>query len=390
MALRIALEYGLHPYPGGLPNSARILVAPAARSPGPPVEELLRAALDRPIAAEPLEARVRSGSRVLVVVSDTTRSEPRSALLGAVLERVPRAASIAVAIATGTHGRCGRERLGIAPDLAARVDTWFDHDGANREGLVSIGCTSRGTPVTVHRAVVDADVTVATGCIIPHYFAGYGAGIKAIFPGLGGSVEARINHRLKEEPGACAGSVDGNPCREDLEEVAALLPRAPFLLNAVLDDTDVARAAVAGDVRQAFRVGARLCEALYRVRAAPARCVVVSGGHPVTASLYQASKLVAAAAPLVTPRGTVIVVADCADGVGPLEVVNRGIYEIGLRPRLPREHRIVLVSRLAREEVEPTYADWAPSLEAALERADGGDEPLVLPRAARLLCEATA
>src|SRR4029079_1631326 len=105
-------------------------------------------------------------------------------------------------------------------------------------------------------------------CIIPHYFAGYGAGIKAVFPGLGGHREIRINHRLKAEPTARAGVVDGNPCREDLEEVAALLPRRPYLLHAALDDDGAARAAVAGDVIAAFRAGARACEPLYRVRAA--------------------------------------------------------------------------------------------------------------------------
>jgi nickel-dependent lactate racemase len=388
MALRIALEYGLQPYPAALPNGARIERAPRADTPSAPVETLLRAALDRPIGAEPLEANVRRGDRVLVVVSDATRTEPRDAFVAAVLERIPAEASVSLAVATGTHGRCGVERLGLSDAVASRIDGWIDHDGADRASLVQVGTTTRGTPVLLHRAVVEADVVVATGCIVPHYFAGYGAGIKAIFPGLGGSVEVRINHRLKEEPRSRAGVVDGNPCRDDLEEVAAMLPHAPFLLNLVLDDEQVARAAVAGDVRAAFRAGAAMCEPLYRVRARPARCVVVSGGHPVTASLYQASKLVAAAAPLVAEGGTVIVVADCADGVGPLDVVNRGIYEIGLRPRLPGRHRVVLVSSLAREVVEPTYCAWAPSLEAALAEAEGGAEPLVLPSAARLLCEA--
>src|SRR5690606_12682553 len=248
--------------------------------------------------------------------------------------------------------------------------------------------TRRGTPVEIHRAVVEADLVVATGCIIPHYFAGYGAGIKALFPGLGGSASVRVNHRLKEEPGARAGVVDGNPCREDLEEVAEMLPRPPFILNAVLDDDGAARAAVAGEVRAAFRAGAAACEPLYRVRAAPSRAVVVSGKHPVTASLYQASKLVAAAAPLLAPGGTVVVAAECGEGTGPLDVVNRGIYEIGLRPRLPAEHRVVLVSSLPDEVVRQTYCEPAPSVEAAL--AGAPEPPLVLPRAGSLLCEAAA
>ena len=331
---------------------------------------------------------MRGARRVMVVVSDATRNEPRDALVRAVLARLPDSLAVTLAVATGTHGPCRVDELGIGDDLAARIDRWVVHDGARTDDLVAIGTTRRGTPVTINRAVLDADLVIATGCIIPHYFAGYGAGIKAIFPGLGGSREVRINHELKSEPGARAGVVDGNPCREDLEEVAELLPAPPFLLNLVLDDDGGARAAVAGDVRAAFRAGAALSSPLYTVRAPRAGCVVVSGRGPITASLYQASKLVAAAAPLVADRGTVVVVAECWLGTGPLDIVNRGIFELGIRPRLPPEHRVLLVSSLSPEVVATTYCQHADSLEAAL--AGLAEPPLVLPRAGSLLCEAIA
>jgi nickel-dependent lactate racemase len=346
----------------------------------------MESALSGPISSDRLEERVRGAKRVLVVVSDDTRAEPRDAMLRAVLARLPDALSVRIAVATGTHGRCSIDGLGIGADLAARVDEWIVHDGV--EELVAIGTTRRGTPVTVNRAVLDADLVVATGCIIPHYFAGYGAGIKAIFPGLGGSREVRINHELKSLPGARAGVVDGNPCREDLEEVADLLPVQPFLLNLVLDDDGVARAAVAGDVRAAFRAGAAVCAPLYTLRSQRARCVVVSGKGPITSSLYQASKLVAAAAPLVADNGTVVLVAECWLGTGPLDIVNRGIFEIGIRPRLPAQHEVLLVSALPPELVAKTYCRHAASLEVAL--AGMAEPPLVLPRAGSLLCEAAA
>jgi len=298
MAPRLALDYGRRPYPVELPAESRILRAPTPLEAPPSLEFLMESALDEPVGAVRLEERVRAGMRVVLVVSDSTRAEPRDALVRAVLARMPGAVSVEVAVATGTHGPCRLEDLGIGEDLASRIDRVVMHDGADRGSLVAVGTTRRGTPVTVNRAVLDADLVVATGCIIPHYFAGYGAGVKAIFPGLGGAREIRINHELKAEPGARAGVVDGNPCRDDLEEVLDFLPAPPFLLNAVVDDDGHARAAVAGDVRAAFRAGAARCAPLYTVRAPRARTVVVSGRGPITASLYQASKLVAAAAPL--------------------------------------------------------------------------------------------
>lgn len=390
MGTRLALDYGQGPRSIELPDGSIVVRAPTPDDPPPSIDHLLTDALDFPVEAGPLERHPAAGGRVLLLVSDGTRAEPRGALVDAVLARLPSASDIRIAVTTGTHGppRLDDVARELSPAARARISAWIPHDGFDRSQLVSLGSTPRGTPVTVNRALLEADLVVATGCIIPHYFAGFGAGCKAIFPGLGGSHEIRINHQLKLDPRARAGVVDGNPCRDDLEDAAALLARPVFLLNAVLDDDGAARAAVAGDLRRAFRAGAALCDPLYRVRAPASRRIVVSGRGPVTASLYQASKLVAAAAPLVRPGGTVIVAAQCHQGTGPVDTVNRGIYEIGLKPRLPSEHRVVLVSDLPRLEVERTYCQWAPSVEAAL--ADSGtDPPTVLPRAGSLLVEAS-
>jgi lactate racemase len=388
MGVRLELDYGRRPRSIEVPEGACVVRAPTPTAAPPPVDHLLAEALDHPIGTPRLETHSAASRRVLVIVSDLTRAEPRPNLVAAALSRLPRTADIRIIVATGTHGPADLNEIQRAqpPEVRERVTTWLNHDGADRHPLVSLGTTKRGTPVVINQALLDADLVVATGSIIPHYFAGYGAGCKAIFPGLGGSTEIRVNHRLKLEPGARAGVVDENPCRNDLEEAVALLPKPIFLLNTVVDDDGAARAAVAGDVQEAFRAGAALCAPLYRVTALPSRRILVSGRGPVTSSLYQASKLVAAAAPLVRPGGTVIIAAECAQGTGPVDTVNRAIYEIGVKPRLPTDHRIVLVSGLDRTEVEPTYCEWAPSVEAALAEA-GDDPPTILPRAASLLVE---
>jgi nickel-dependent lactate racemase len=354
------------------------------REPPPEVRPLLDAALDAPIGAPRLEDTVRAGDRVTIVVSDATRAEPRGALVAAVRARLP-AVRLTIAVATGTHGRCGGDvaaRLGIPRSLVEDA-VIVDHDGHSDAGLVSVGATRRGTPVRLHRCAVEADVVVATGAIRPHYFAGFGAGIKAVFPGLGGATEIRINHRLKAEPGARAGSVVDNPCRADLEEVAGMLGARLWLLDGLCDPEDVVRGAVAGDIIEAFRAGCAQVAPWFGVDAPRAGCIVVSDALPVTASLYQASKLVAAVAPLLLDGGTIVVVAECPEGIGPVDVVNQGIYELGLRPRLPAEHRIVLVSGLTPAEVAPSYARWCESIERALEDCAG--TVLVAPRASKMV-----
>lgn len=355
-------------------TTARVTeLVPPAVAPAPPVAPLLEDALDRPVGSAPLEARCRPGDRVLLIVSDATRAEPRAELVAAVRARLPTGARVTVAIATGTHGRAG----GLAAvGLSALTDVdVLDHDGHDPAELVRVGETARGTPVEVHRACVEADLVVATGVIRSHYFAGFGAGAKAIFPGLASARAARINHQLKSAPGATAGSVDDNPCRLDLEEAARLAAPRAFLLDGVADRHDRVRAAVAGDLVEAFRRGAALAADWLTVTATPHPCVIAVDDGPVVASLYQASKCVAAVAPWVEDGGRVVLVAPCRDGLGPIDVVNRGIYELGLRPRLPPRHEIVLVSSLPREVVAQSYARPAADLSSAL--AGAGDVLLV-------------
>jgi len=358
---------------------------PTPAAPPGDLAALLRQALDAPIDVPRLEALARSAARILIIVSDATRDDPRAALLGAVRERLPTGAAVTIAIANGTHAPAGPESLGLPSALVggARI---VDHDSRDPATLVRVGQTRAGTPVIVNRCVLDADLIVATGRIKPHYFAGYGAGAKALFPGLGENDAVRTNHQMKTLPGAQPGVVDDNPCRLDVEEAARLVPRPQFLLDAVLDADGGARTAVAGHMETAFRAGARAAENLFSVRAPRSRCVIVSDHLPLSGSLYQASKLVAAAAPLVEDGGTVVVAAQCPDGTGPVEVVNCAIYELGIRPRLPARHRVVLISDLPSQVVAATYCEAARSVEEALQRCEG--KPVIIPQAGAAIIRA--
>lgn len=386
----LELPYGRSSYRLQLPADvqATVVEPPSSTPPRAAPRSLLDMALQHPIGAPRLRTAVSPGARVVVAVSDATRDDPRDMMIRALLAELPEV-QLTIAVANGTHGLSDLHRLEIGDDLWQRARV-VNHDAHEDRDLVMLGSTSRGTPVRIHRCAVEADWVIATGRIKPHYFAGYGAGCKAIFPGLGGNREIRINHELKRQPRARAGIVVDNPCRQDLEEAVAMLPGRTFLLNVVPDAHGRIQDAVSGDIRQAFRRGAGLCEPFFRVRSPRAPVVIVSDALPLTGSLYQASKLVAAAAELLEERGTLIVAAECPEGTGPIDTVNHAIYEPGLLPRLPLEHRVVLVSELSREVVERSYCEWAPSVEAVLETlcaSTGRLRATVLPHAGSLIVE---
>ena len=368
----IELPYGRVPYPLLLAGTARVLRAPSLPRP-PSVVALLEAALQTPIASRSLEELVRGATRITAIVSDATRHEPRDAMLDAIRRRVDDA-RLTVAIATGTHGPA---RNLVLPDTLAAV---VDHDGHRGTDLVELGTTPGGTPIRVHRAVVDTDLVIATGCIRPHYFAGFAGGAKAIFPGLGEATAIRINHVLKRHPDARAGNVTTNPCRLDLEAAVAAIGPPIFLLNMVAGPDDDFHAAVAGHVIHAHRVGCATARAWFTVRALPAAHVIASDGLPVTATLYQSAKIAAAVAPLVRAGGTLTLVAECADGIGPLDVVNEAIFRTGILPRLAAGVRLELLSSLSPAEVNSTLLEQAS-------RTLAGDDVIVVPNASQLICE---
>ena len=381
--MKVELPYGRQPYPIELGSREVQLVEAPVLSTPTPLNSLLQAALDAPFAGPSLE-----GADVVLIVSDPSRKEPRDALVAAIRARLPRA-RFTVAIATGTHGPCRIEDLGLSPE-SLRDATIINHDGHQDHDLVELGTTARGTPIRVHRCLVETDLIVATGCIRPHYFAGFGAGVKALFPGLGQAAAIRVNHRLKTEPNARAGIVDGNPCREDLEEAVHAIERPIFLLNGVCAPDDRVHAAVAGDVGLAFRAGVERARPWFTVRARPSKLVIASDGLPVTASLYQAAKIAAASAPLVAPGGTLAVVAECPDGIGPLATVNEAIFRIGVLPRLAPGVRLVLISGLGEAETKKTLLEFAPSIDAVLASTSSGEPVTVIPRASQLICEASS
>lgn len=377
-------------------RGARLFAPPNARALGVvprPTIELCRAALAAPIGAPPIASLVGPAGSVVVIVSDATRDEPRVEMFAAVRDALAHLsdARITLMIASGTHAPRPAETA-LPRELLDRHPVLV-HDGQDLAACVELGTTAEGTRVRVHRALVEADLVVSLGRVRPHYFAGFSGGAKGVFPGCGYGLDIRQNHQLKADSSARLGRLDDNRCRLDMEAAAALLPTPTYLLNVVADCDHGAVDAVAGHLVAAHREAARRAERWFAVTAPRAPIVVTSDRPPVTSSLYQASKLLPPAGAVLEAGGTVVLVADCAEGTGPLDVVNRGIYELGVRHALPRDPVVRLVSDLPDAIARTTYARSAASIDAALEEAGRPpDAPLedvvVLWRAGEMIVRA--
>ena len=90
---------------------------------------------------------------------------------------------------------------------------------------------------------------------------------------------------------ACAGKLDGNPLRADIEESETFC-HLDFIVNPILDEHKHIVFCVAGDVTKAHRAGCRYLDKMYRkpLKSRADIVIVAQGGAPKDANLYQTQK----------------------------------------------------------------------------------------------------
>ncbi|MBQ2718966.1 MAG: nickel-dependent lactate racemase [Clostridia bacterium] len=281
--------------------------------------EAVRYALAHPIGAPRLGALVRAGQRIAIIASDISRPVPSHEILPEILRELfaagCRAEDVTVVFALGSHRKhTEEERRRLVGDEVFSTVRCVDSDP---DDCVRLGVTSAGTPVDITRTVAEADVRICTGNIEFHYFAGYSGGAKAIMPGVSTPAAIGINHRRMVEETACAGRLEGNPIREDIEEAGAITG-VDYIVNVVLDEHKHIVYAVAGDVIAAHRDGCAYLDKMYR-KPIPARADVVlvsQGGAPKDANLYQVQKALDNAKHAVKRGGTIVLIGACPEGLG--------------------------------------------------------------------------
>ena len=280
--------------------------------------EVLRA-LERPIESERLRDIIKPGEKIAIITSDITRPLPTYVIMPALLDALyaagARAEDITLVFALGSHRKHTQdEKRKLAGERAWNEIACVDGDVND---CVHFGFTSRKTPVDIVRVVAEADRRICLSNIEYHYFAGYSGGAKAIMPGVSTRAAIQSNHSRMVDENACAGKLEGNPVREDIEEAAALVG-IDFILNVVLDEHKKIIHAVAGHPLRAHRAGCAFLDRLYMKRI-PERAdivVVSQGGSPKDLNLYQTQKALDNAKHAVKKGGIIVLVGSCKEGLG--------------------------------------------------------------------------
>lgn len=373
-------------------------------------------ALDAPIDSPTLDEICSAHDSVLIVVSDATRATASAQVVNLLVRRLIQygisPSNIAIIFATGIHRPVtDQEKIELlTPFIAQRVRV-LHHDAFDFEQIVTLGTTERGTPVELNRVLKDYSVVIATGAIGFHYFAGFTGGRKSICPGLASARTVEATHMLaldfesgERRRGVDAAQLSGNLVHEECERIAAMIAPA-FIITTEVDDRGRAVKMYSGHWQTSHQAACREYLLIHStVIDQPRDLVIVScGGFPYDINLIQAHKTLDMAAKACRDGGTIVLLAECTDGLGRPDFLKwfsekdsqslatrlRDSYEVNgqtawaLLTKTER-YRVHLVSQLPGDEVRLMRMIPARSLDDAL--SDLSDaEGYIMPRGAAVL-----
>jgi nickel-dependent lactate racemase len=374
------------------------------------------AAFDDPIASPPVDEIASSDDSVLIVVSDATRATASAQVVNLLVRRLVQAGvsptRMAIIFATGIHRPVTeKEKLELlTPFIVQRLQI-IQHDAYDQAKLSTLGTTQSGVTVEVNSALREFSRVIITGGITFHYFAGFTGGRKSICPGLASAKTIKATHMLAldfetggRRAGVQTGRLDGNAVHEECERVASLVVPA-FSVNTIVDERKTALKVFCGDWRLAHRAACEYYLQQYSVAVSEKRDIVIvsCGGFPHDINLIQAHKALDMAVLACKDGGTIILLAECSDGLGRPDFLKwfnardaRALaarlingYEVNGQTAWAllckaERYRVCLVSELPPEDVLRMRMIPVRTISEALEQAGSGDG-FIMSRGAAVL-----
>lgn len=297
-------------------------------------EEILNA-IRNPIGCSPLGRIVNSQDKVAIIADDNTRLTPVHIIIPVLLDELAHGGvkdkNIKLVIAGGSHRPMSSNEIlkRFGKDILSRIKV-APH--SYKENLVDYGATKRGTRIWINREVMEVDIRLGIGSIIPHLPAGWSGGAKIVLPGVAGKDSVDQLHLLgARDPTIELGKVDTS-FREEIEEFAARIG-LHFIVNTILDKNGDVVNAVGGHFIKAHRKGVEYARKVFEVRCKEEADVTISSTYPVDYDLFQADKGIFSAVLATRKGGEVVLLSPCYEGIGPhadqfMDLADRDTSEI--------------------------------------------------------------
>ncbi len=365
--MNVSLAYGRGVLEVALPADRTTVIEPTHQNGLPDERAALLAALDQPIGTGSLASAIGPDKKICIVFTDITRATPNERLIPWLLEYLESAGAtrenIILLNGLGTHRPNTQAELEelLTPAVVADYRV-LNHEPENVDACVQFGVTNTGTPAWINRHLAVADVRIITGFIEPHFFAGFSGGPKGIMPGVAHVETVMSNHGARNigDPRSAFGITEGNPIWEEMRDIA-LRVGPSFLVNVALNEKKEITGIFAGDLMAAHKVGIEFvrASAMQRQEAPYDIVITTASGYPLDQNLYQGVKGMSAAARIVKPGGTIILAAECSDGLPH----NSHFEKLLHRAKSPAE-LIALISTPGFREID----QWSAQIQAIIQR----------------------
>jgi nickel-dependent lactate racemase len=236
--------------------------------------------------------------------------------------------NIRIVMATAAHRP--QTRIDLEKKLGEPIIDTFEVLNHNpNDNLVSLGYSSRGTPIEVNRDVMEADLKVSIGSIIPHDNMGFGGGSKTVLPGICGMRTIEHNHdRIPSE--RIRGEILGNNLRADANEVARKVG-LNFIVNTVVNARREIAGIFAGDMIEAYEIGVKFAKKVYATAVPQCLDMAIVNAYPTDTDLIMAEKAIVAGLQSTRNDGTIVLIAACREGLGYhlLQERKQGLRRLG-------------------------------------------------------------
>ena len=254
-----------------------------------PIRDLpgeIRQALESPVSGPSISRQLAKGKKVILLIDNFARLTPASRILPPILKAIQKAGAHAeILVASGglremneaeLKRKLGDEilRSGIPITQSRCKDSW---------DFEFIGLTTLGTPVNVHRKLLQADFSLAITMTQATLW-GYGGGGSMVLPGICSYETIEWNHRLTTGRYSGLGyEPPRNTMRLDIEEAARMSGLSMSLLVVLNPDLQIIEV-TAGETIAAHRASVRKYDHHYTIdkAAIPGGVldVAISGSFP--------------------------------------------------------------------------------------------------------------
>ena len=353
-----------------------------------------------PIGTPRIAELARGKKTVTIAVDDMTRPTQADRFIPFIIEELHEAGikddDIIFVIALGSHRPLIHQEL--VKKLGQKVvDTYRVYNHCPFDNLSPVGESMDGSPILVNRYFMEADFTIAVGCIVPHPTAGWGGGGKIIMPGVC-SIEtlAAVHGADQARGGSQVAVLEGNKLRAEIDDIASKAG-LNLIVNAVCTSRGGTAGLFVGDYIEAHRQGVALAQKVYATDVPSDIDVGIFNAYPEDTEFLQSGKALNVwfnpDDDLVNKGGSIVVATAATEGRGTHYLMDVGMTKFqkaDMRPAMAKKmagrHLAFFAPTINPTEVKDRYSSevslfnkWNQVVDDLAKRHGAGTHAVVFP-----------